>query len=135
MYIHIYIYLHHSTLKSTMKHSHWHCNFKGVSRMWSGRSVRYMTQSYALATLVQESIFFIPALPEKPAGTVGASESEVAGSLVRDFWTAVEYGGVPKLLGWLRNRGHRLIARWGEEILLKTSGNQKTWSSISGWEQ
>ena len=46
-----------------------------------------------------------------------------------------EYGGVPEFLGRLRNRGHRLIARWGEEILLETSGNQKTWSSISGWEQ
>ena len=34
-----------------------------------------------------------------------------------------------------RNRGHRLIARWGEEILLETSGNQRTWSSISGWKQ
>ena len=35
---------------------------------------------------------FKPALPEKPAGTVGGSESEVARSLVRDFWTAIEYG-------------------------------------------
>jgi len=26
------------------------------------------------------------------------------------------------------------MARRGEEILLETSGNQKTWSSISGWE-
>jgi len=66
---------------------------------------------------------------------VGSSESEIAGSLVRDFWTAIEYGGVPEFLGRLRNRGHRLIATWGEEILLETSGNQKTWSSISGWEQ
>ena len=80
-------------------------------------------------------LFFKPALPEKPAGTVGGSESEIAGSLVRDFWTAIEYGGVPEFLGRLRNRGHRLIARWGEEILLETSGNQKMWSSISGWEQ
>jgi len=80
-------------------------------------------------------LFFKPALPEKPAGTVGGSESEIAGSLVRDFRTATEYGGVPKFLGRLRNRGHRLIARWGEEILLKTSGNQKTWSLIWGWEQ
>jgi len=42
---------------------------------------------------------------------------------------------VPKFLCRLRNRGHRLIARWGQEILLETSGNQKTWSSISGLEQ
>ena len=62
-------------------------------------------------------LFFKPALPEKPAGTVGGSESEIAGSLVRDFWTAVEYGGfwtaveygrVPEFLGRLR--------RWGEEV-------------------
>ena len=66
---------------------------------------------------------------------MGGSESEIAGSLVRDFWTAIKYDGVLKFLGRLRNRGHRLIARWGEEILLKTSGNQKTYSSISGWEQ
>jgi len=80
-------------------------------------------------------LFFKPALPEKPAGTVRGSESEIAGSLVRDFWTAIEYGRVPKFLARLRNRGHRLIARWGEEILLETFGNQKTWSSISGWVQ
>jgi len=76
-------------------------------------------------------LFFNPALPEK----VGETESEIAGSLVRDFWTAIEYGGVPEFLGRLRNRSHRLIARWGEEILLEISGNQKTWSSILGWEQ
>jgi len=80
-------------------------------------------------------LFFKPALPEKLAGTVGGSESEIAGSLVRDFWTDIECGGVPEFLGRLRNRGHRLIAKWGEEILLGTSGNQKKWSSISGWEQ
>jgi len=80
-------------------------------------------------------LFFKPALSEKPAGTVRGSESEIAGSLVRDFWTAIEYGGVLEFLGRLRNRGHRLIARWGEEILLKTSGNQKKWNSISDWEQ
>jgi len=70
-------------------------------------------------------LLFKPALPEKPAGTVGGSESEIAGSLVRDFWTAIEYGGVPEFLGRLRNRGQRLIARWGEEILLQTSGIRK----------
>jgi len=80
-------------------------------------------------------LFFKPALPEEPAGTVGGNESEIAGSLIRDFWTAIEYGGVPEFLGRLRKRGHRLIARRGEEILLETSGNQITCSSISGWEQ
>jgi len=62
---------------------------------------------------------------------VGGSE----GSLLQDFWTAIEYGGVPEFLGRPRNRGHRLIARWGEEILLETSCNQKVWSSILGLEQ
>ena len=79
--------------------------------------------------------FFKPALTEKPAGTVEGSESEVAGSLVRDFWTAIEYSIVLEFLGKLRNRGHRLIARWGKEILLENSGTQRTWSSILGWEQ
>ena len=59
-------------------------------------------------------LFFKPALPEKLAGTVGGSESEIAGSLVRDFWTGIEYGRVLEFLGRLRNRGHRLIARWGD---------------------
>jgi len=79
--------------------------------------------------------FFKPALPEKLAVTVEGSESEIARSLVRDFWTAIEYGRVPELLVRLRNRGHRLIARWDEQILLETFGNQRTWGSISGWEQ
>jgi len=70
-------------------------------------------------------LFFKPALPERPAGTVGGSESEIVVSLVRDFWTAIEYGGVSEFLGRLRNRGHRLIARWGEEILRETFGNQR----------
>jgi len=56
-------------------------------------------------------LFFKPALPEKPAGTVGGSESEIAGSLVRDVWTAIEYGEMLGFSGRLRNRGHRLIAR------------------------
>jgi len=99
--------------------------------MWSGMYDAVICTSYNISG----KLFFKPALPEKPAGTEGGSESEIAGSLVQDFWTAIKYGGVPEFLGRFRNRGHRLIARWGEEILLKTSGNQKTWSSISGWEQ
>jgi len=42
---------------------------------------------------------------------------------------------VLEFLSRLRNRGHRLIARWGEEILLETSGNQRIWTSNSGWKQ
>jgi len=49
------------------------------------------------------------------------NESEIAGSLVRDFWAATEYGGVPEFLNRPRNRGHRLIARWIEDILLEAS--------------
>ena len=87
-----------------------------------------MTQPYAPATLVQESLSSNLPSQRNQRG----SESEISGSLVQDFWTGIEYDGVPEFLGRLRNRGHRLIARWGEEILLETSGNQKTWSSISG---
>ena len=62
-------------------------------------------------------------------------ESEIAESLLQDFWTAIEYDAVTEFLSRLRNRGHRLIARCGEEILLENSDNQRTWSSTSGWEQ
>ena len=81
--------------------------------------------------VISGKLSFKPALSEKLTGTMGGGESEIAGSLVRDFWTAIKYDGVLKFLGRLRNRGHRLIARWGEEILLETSENQKMWSSIS----
>jgi len=50
--------------------------------------------------------FFKPALPEKPAGTVGGSESEISGSLVRDFWTAIEYG---ECQNYSRLRNHQAI--------------------------
>jgi len=43
--------------------------------------------------------FFKPALQEKPAGTVGGSELKIAGSLVRDLSTAIEYDRVPEFLG------------------------------------
>ena len=56
--------------------------------MWSG------TQNTVICTSYSGKHFFKPALPEKPAGTVGGSESEIAGSLVRDFWTAIEYGNL-----------------------------------------
>jgi len=31
-----------------------------------------------------------------------------SGSLVRDFWSAVEYGGIPEFLSRLKARGHAL---------------------------
>jgi len=91
----------------------------------------YMTQPYAPATLVQESLSSNLPSQRNQRG----SESEISGSLVQDFWTGIEYDGVPEFLGRLRNRGHRLIARWGKKILLETCGNQKTWRSVSIWEQ
>jgi len=64
--------------------------------------------------------------------TVGGGELEIAASLVRDFWAAIEYGGVPEFLSRPRNRCHRLMTRWGEKIFLEASGNQRTWSSTLG---
>jgi len=43
--------------------------------------------------------------------------------------------GLLEFLSRHRNSGHSLIARWGEEILLEASSNQKMWNSISSWEQ
>jgi len=39
-----------------------------------------------------------------------------SGSLVRDFWSAVEYGGIPEVLIRLKARGHTLMAKWGQDI-------------------
>jgi len=36
-----------------------------------------------------------------------------SGSLTRDFWSAVEYGGVPEFLSRLKARGHALMAKKG----------------------
>jgi len=54
-----------------------------------------------------------------------------SGSLVRDFWSAVEYGGIPEFLSRLKARGHTLMAKWGQYILLKKNGKQKDLSSLS----
>ena len=56
-------------------------------------------------------------------------------SLVRNFWSAVEYGGIPDFLSRLKARGHALMAKYGQDILLKTIGKQKDLSSLSGWMQ
>jgi len=50
--------------------------------------------------------FFKPALLKKTAGTVGGSESAIAGSLVGDFWTNIQYGRVPEFLGQQRSQAH-----------------------------
>jgi len=41
-----------------------------------------------------------------------------SGSLVRDFCSAVEYGGIPEFLGRLKARWHALMSKWGQDILL-----------------
>jgi len=38
---------------------------------------------------------------------------------------AVKYGGIPEFLGRLKARGHALMAKWGQEILLEKNGKQK----------
>ena len=48
-----------------------------------------------------------------------------SGSLVRDFWSAVEHGGIPEFLGRLKARGHALMAKWGQEVLLEKNGKQR----------
>ena len=48
-----------------------------------------------------------------------------SGSLVRDFWSAVEYGGIPEFLGQLKARGHALMAKWGQDILLEKMENKE----------
>jgi len=52
-----------------------------------------------------------------------------SGSLVRDFWSAVEYGGIPEFLGRLKAQGHTPVAKWGQDILLGKDGKQKDLSS------
>jgi len=58
-----------------------------------------------------------------------------SGSLVRDFWSSVEYGGIPEFLGRLKARGHAPITKWGQDILLGKNGKQRDFSSISSWMQ
>ena len=41
-----------------------------------------------------------------------------SGSLVRNFLSAVEYGGIPEFLSKLKTRGHALMAKLGQDILL-----------------
>jgi len=48
-----------------------------------------------------------------------------SGSLVRDFRSAVEYGGIPEFLGRLKARGHVLMAKWGQDILPGKTGKSK----------
>ena len=47
-----------------------------------------------------------------------------SGSLVRDFWSAVEYGGIPEFLSRLKAQGHAPMAKWGQDILLDKNEKQ-----------
>jgi len=58
-----------------------------------------------------------------------------SGSLVRDFWSALEYGGIPEFLGRLKARGHAPMTKWSQDVLLEKNGKQKDFSSISSWRQ
>ena len=61
--------------------------------------------------------------------------SGIAGVFVRDFWAAVDSVEVQDFLNRLKSRGHRLLARLGEEMLLGESAKQKSFSLISSWEK
>jgi len=54
---------------------------------------------------------------------------------VRDFWSAVGHGGIPEFFGRLKARGHAIMAKWGQEILLEKNGKQKDLNSLSSWMQ
>jgi len=51
------------------------------------------------------------------------------------FWSAVEYGCIPEFLSRLKARGCALMAKWGQDILLKKNGKQKDLSSLSSCMQ
>jgi len=48
-----------------------------------------------------------------------------SGSVVQDFWSAMEYGGIPEFLCRLQGRGHTLMAKCGQDILLKKKWKTK----------
>jgi len=54
-----------------------------------------------------------------------------SGLLVRDFWSGVEYSSIPEFLGSLKDQGHALMAKWGQDILLEKNGKQRDFSSLS----
>ena len=58
-----------------------------------------------------------------------------SGSLVQDLWSAVEYFSIPEFLRKLKARGHALMAKWVQDILLEKKGKQKDLSSLSSWMQ
>ena len=55
-----------------------------------------------------------------------------SGLLLRDVWSAVEYGGISGFLGRLKARGHKLMGKWGQEILLKNKKISVHYHGCSG---
>jgi len=47
----------------------------------------------------------------------------------------VEYGGITEFLSRLKARGHALMAKCGQDMLLAKNGKQKDLSSLSSWMQ
>jgi len=47
----------------------------------------------------------------------------------------VEYGGTPEFLGRLKSRGHALIAKWSQDVLLEKNGKQRDFSTLSSLMQ
>jgi len=47
----------------------------------------------------------------------------------------VEYGGIPEFLSRLKARGHALMAKCGQDVLLGKNGKQRDISSISSCMQ
>ena len=84
---------------------------------------------------------FKPVLEKRLPGQLGGA-SGIAGvsSVVHEFWAASDRREMPHFLDKLKRRGHRLIARWGEEMLLGEHGKQKSpWLIPEGerlqWQQ
>jgi len=71
---------------------------------------------YKTRTKVGDCLFkLVP--EERLPGQLGGA-SGIAGVLVHEFWAALDRREMPHFLEKLKRRGHRLIARWGEEMLL-----------------
>jgi len=53
-----------------------------------------------------------------------------SGSLLQDFWSAVEYVSIPEFFGRLKARGYALMAKWGQDVLLKKKWKTKRFQFI-----
>ena len=61
---------------------------------------------------------FKPVVKKRPPGQLG-STSGIAGGLVREFMAVLDLSEVPHFLDKLKSRGHKLMAMWGEKMLLR----------------